>query len=193
MTPASPLWQHPMRRAARMLSPEEALAVLRRGTWGVLSLTAPNGHPYGVPLNYALWEPDPAPALPAAADKPLPPGFSLVFHCAAHGLKLDIASIAPAACFTVAPEVEINPAGLTTRYESALAFGPVSVLADARRDAALLRLGLRFSAAYPEALAHTLERSGPKTTVLLMDIQGLTGKFNGKRFRSESRRETAEE
>ena len=40
-----------------------------------------------------------------------------------------------------------------------------------------------FIAAYPEALARTLERSGPQTTALLMDIRGLTGKFNGERSR----------
>ena len=183
MSPATPPWKHPMRRAARSLSPADGRAVLRRGAWGVLSLTAPGGHPYGVPLNYALWEPDPAPELPSTADAPFPPGFSLVFHSAMYGLKLDILSAAPEACFTVAPEVEVNPAGLTTRYESALVFGSVSVLKGVRRDAALLHLGRRFSAAYPEALARTLERSGPQTTALLMDIRGLTGKFNGERSR----------
>ncbi len=183
MTPVAPPWKYPMRRSARKLSPADGLAVLRRGVWGVLSLIAPDGHPYGVPLNYALWEPDPSPALPTTADAPFPPGFSLVFHSAMHGLKLDILSAAPSACFTVAPKVEIDPAGLTTRYESALAFGPVAVLKGARRDAALLHLGLRFSAAYPEALTRTLERSGSKATALLMDIRGLTGKFNGERPR----------
>ena len=67
---------------------------IRDSAWGVLSLTAPGGHPYGVPLNYALWEPDPAPELPSTADAPFPPGFSLVFHSAMYGLKLDILSAA---------------------------------------------------------------------------------------------------
>ena len=102
---------------------------------------------------------------------------------AARSANQMLLSAAPEACFTVAPEVEVNPAGLTTRYESALVFGSVSVLKGVRRDAALLHLGRRFSAAYPEALARTLERSGPQTTALLMDIRGLTGKFNGERSR----------
>lgn len=187
MKPAMPLWEQAMRRSARRLSPAESLDVLRRGTWGVLSLIAPGGQPYGVPLNYALGEPDPAPALPAKADAPFPPGFSLVFHSAGRGLKLDMLSASPAACFTAAPVAEADPAELTTRYESVLAFGPVTRAEGPRRDAALLHLGLRFSADYPAALARTLEQSGPKTTVLLMDIRGLTGKFNGDRNRPGGR------
>lgn len=181
MTSATPLWEHPMRRAARRLSPVDSLDVLRRGTWGVLSLVSMDGQPYGVPLNYALREPSPLPELPATPEEPLPAGFSLIFHCAMQGLKLDILSASPTACFTVAPDVEINPARLTTRYESAQAFGSISLLTDERRDAALRHLALRFSAAYPEAVADKLETKTAKTAILLLDIQGLSGKFNGER------------
>ena len=181
MTSAPPLWKHPMRRAARRLSPADSLDILRRGTWGVLSLVSPGGQPYGVPLNYALWEPEPLPTLPATTDEPFPAGFSLVFHCALEGLKLDILSASPSACFTVAPDVEIDPALLTTRYQSAQAFGMVRLITDERRDAALRHLGLRFSAACPEALAAALEAKTSKPAILLLDIQGLSGKFNDKR------------
>lgn len=178
-----PLWTHAMRRSARQLAPVDALDLLRRGTWGVLSLVAPDGQPYGVPLNYALWAPEPAPALPVNTAAPFPPGFFLVFHSAGQGLKLDILAAGPDACFTVVPVAEADPAELTTRYESVLAFGPVLKAGGTRRDAALRHLGRRFSAVYPEALARTLERSGPETTVLLLDIRGLTGKRNGRRNR----------
>lgn len=176
-----------MRRAARRLSPADSLGILRRGAWGVLSLVTASGSPYGVPLNYALWEPDPMPELPAINDAPLPAGFSLIFHCAMQGLKLDILSASPAACFTVAPHAEIDPAVLTTRYESVQAFGPVKILTDEQRGAALRHLALRFSAAYPEALADKLETKTSKTAVLLLDIQGLSGKFNGERFSPRGR------
>lgn len=175
------IWNHPMRRRARRLSPADSLDLLRQGSWGVLSLAAPDGHPYGVPLHYALLEPDPAPPLPPETGSPFPSGFALVFHSADHGLKLDCLAAAPDACFTVAPTIEIHPAALTTRYESVLVFGPVAKAEGAERDAALRRLGLRFSADHPEALARTLARSGPGTTVLLLRIRGLTGKFNGER------------
>lgn len=170
-----------MRRAARRLSPADSLDILRRGTWGVLSLVSASGQPYGVPLNYALWEPNSLPELPATTEEPFPSGFSLIFHCAMQGLKLDILSASPTACFTVAPDVEINPACLTTRYESAQAFGSVRLLTDERHDTALSRLALRFSAAHPEAVADKLRTKASKTAILLLDIQGLSGKFNGER------------
>ncbi|MCH5276515.1 MAG: pyridoxamine 5'-phosphate oxidase family protein [Desulfovibrionaceae bacterium] len=181
-----------MRRAARRLSPADSLDILRRGAWGVLSLVSADGSPYGVPLNYALWEPEPLPELPATAGQSLPAGFSLIFHCAMQGLKLDILSASPMACFTVAPDVEINPAGLSTRYESVLAFGPVRFVTGERHDAALRRLGLRFSAAHPEAVAGKLRTKAARTAVLLLDIQGLSGKFNDGRFHPANNPEPAD-
>lgn len=189
------LYERPMRRAKRAFSPQACLNVLRRGEWGVLCLAAPDGQPYGVPLNYALAEPGPAARdrtkggatiskeLAESAELVAPVGYSLIFHSAREGLKVDMLTAAPQACFTVVAQAEAVPSALSTRYESVLAFGPVRRLDPGQdgHDDMLRRLGLRFSAAYPEELNRTLEKSGPRSTVWILDIQGLTGKFNPAR------------
>lgn len=43
---------HTMRRKIQQLSPEEAEAVLLRGTAGVLALTGDEAFPYAVPISY---------------------------------------------------------------------------------------------------------------------------------------------
>ena len=43
---------HAMRRARQQLDRKDCLAVLDRGTSGVLALSDPDGYPYAVPLSY---------------------------------------------------------------------------------------------------------------------------------------------
>ena len=169
------LSQYPMRRHKRELSPADSLALLRQGQWGVLSLALPDGSPYGIPLNYALWEETTAEVL-----SPMP---RLIFHCASEGLKLHILHDNPRACFTVVPFAEVRPEALSTRYQSVMAFGTVRRLSagEGEHDNALVHLGQRYSAAFPAALSATLKKSGTETTILLMDIQHLRGKFNPAR------------
>lgn len=192
----TPVYAHPMRRARRAFPWQTCLDLLRRGAWGVLSLSAPDGQPYGVPLNYALLDPGSPTSVPPdapavqtsgswadAEEGGVPPGYTLVFHSAPDGLKRDILDAAPRACFTVVLRAEVNPAALSTGYESVMAFGPVRRLdpGENGHDEALRHLGRRFCADCPEAVARTLEKSGPRTTAWLLDIRGLTGKFNPAR------------
>ena len=60
-----------MRRKNQLLPQEEAEAILRQGTSGVLSLLGDGGYPYGVPLSYVYHN------------------GKLYFHCAKAGHKLD--------------------------------------------------------------------------------------------------------
>jgi len=43
-----------MRRKDRKITETEAFSILKKGEYGILSTTSPNGDPYGVPLNYCL-------------------------------------------------------------------------------------------------------------------------------------------
>lgn len=168
-----PLYLHPLRRNARALSADDCLERIRHAEWGTLSLCDPDGRAYGAPLHHALREPE--------GGGPFASGrFSLVFHCAGEGLKLDLLDSTAEACFTIVPLAEAVPARLSTRFECVMAFGPVRRVdpGSQRHDDLLRFLGLRFSAAHPDALAATLEKSGPRATVLELDIRGLTGKFN---------------
>ena len=68
--------KHEMRRAKQRLSPEESLAILEKGSSGVLALWD-GEEPYAVPLSYVYHE------------------GKLYFHCARAGRKLEAARVCP--------------------------------------------------------------------------------------------------
>lgn len=60
-----------LRRKDRALTDEEAIALLNRAEYGVLSTVNENGKPYGVPLNFCVID------------------QYIYFHCAVEGQKID--------------------------------------------------------------------------------------------------------
>ena len=60
-----------MRRKKQALSNEENLAILMRGTSGVMAVSGDDDYPYAVPLSYVYHD------------------SKIYFHCAASGHKLD--------------------------------------------------------------------------------------------------------
>ena len=115
-----------MRRKNQELSREECLAVLDRGTSGVLAVHGEGGYPYAVPLSYAY-----------ADDK-------LWFHCARAGHKLDAIIRDPKVSFCVTDRDQVVPLEYTTYFRSVILFGRARVLEDpAEIRAALERLALR--------------------------------------------------
>lgn len=93
-----------MRRKDRMLTEEEAMDVVRKGEYGVLSTVGEDGKPYAVPLSYVLDEEKKA----------------IYFHgTAAGGQKMDNILANPAVCFTVVMNTEVLPSQFSTKYYSA--------------------------------------------------------------------------
>ena len=151
----------PLRRKDRAVSEAEAWAILQEATWGVLSTVGPDGWPYGVPLNHVVVE------------------GRLYAHAAATGHKLDNLAGEPRASYCAVAEAEVRPAALSTRYASAILFGRVRLVADkAERLRALRALGERFAPGETEALEASLTREGPRTAVLRLDPERITGKRN---------------
>ena len=68
----------PMRRSKQQLPHEEALAILREGSTGILALSGDNDYPYTVPLNYLYVE--------AVGSEAL---GKVYFHSAKTGHKID--------------------------------------------------------------------------------------------------------
>jgi nitroimidazol reductase NimA-like FMN-containing flavoprotein (pyridoxamine 5'-phosphate oxidase superfamily) len=101
-----------MNRPEKRISDAEAKAVLRAGTYGVLSVVGEDGAPYGVPLNYVYSEEERA----------------LFFHCAQAGRKLDAIRRESRVSFAVVGKAEIDAPQLTSRYESVIAEGRASVV-----------------------------------------------------------------
>lgn len=60
-----------MRKKDRAIDITEALEILNKGEYGILSIITNEGYPYGVPLNYVYID------------------NCIYFHCAIEGQKLD--------------------------------------------------------------------------------------------------------
>jgi Pyridoxamine 5'-phosphate oxidase len=80
-----------MRRKDREISEEEALHLLAKGEYGVLSTVGPDGSPYGVPLSYIYREGE------------------IYFHSAIEGRKVEHLCAGALASFCVVGATEILP------------------------------------------------------------------------------------
>lgn len=119
-----------MRRKRQQLSREESIAVLERGTAGVLAVAGTEGYPYAVPLSYVY------------ADG------KLYFHSARTGHKLDAIRQDDRVSFCVIDQDQVVPEEYTTYFRSVIAFGRARILVEeAERLAAIRLLAQRY---YPE-------------------------------------------
>lgn len=149
-----------MRRKDQVLSREECLAVLDRGTSGVLAVHGDDGYPYAVPLSYAYED------------------GKLWFHCARTGHKLDAILRDPKVTFCVVDRDQVVPLEYTTYFRSVILFGKARVLEDpAEIRTALDKLALRYapedSEAHREAI---LEKELPAVVVIEVTMEHLSGK-----------------
>lgn len=99
-----------MRRKNQLLSNEESVEILERGTSGVLALSGDNGYPYAVPISYVY------------------DNNKIYFHCAKTGHKIDAIKRCDKASFCVISQDEVVPEKYTTCYKSVIVFGKISIL-----------------------------------------------------------------
>jgi hypothetical protein len=152
---------HDMRRIDRELGEAEARAILARADHGFLATIGEDGWPYAVPLNHVL------------------DGDLLYLHCALSGHKLDNIAHEERVSYCAVASSTIIPEQVTTHYESAIAFGRASLVEDAaEKQMALELLGRRFCAAFPEQVAEEIRKDGPKTAVVRIRVERITGKVN---------------
>lgn len=101
-----------MRRKKQHLTAEQIETVIKRNTYGILSLCNKEGQPYGVPLNYVY------------ADG------SFYFHCAKDGQKTDMIDENSKASFCIVDSDTVIPETFSTDYISVIAFGEIRKIAD---------------------------------------------------------------
>ena len=149
-----------MRRKNQALSQEECLAVLDRGTSGVLAVQGDGGWPYAVPLSYAYED------------------GKLWFHCARTGHKLDAILREPRVSFCVVDRDQVVSQEYTTYFRSVILFGKARVLEDpAEIRAALEKLALRYAPEDSEAhRAAMLEKELPAVVMVEVAVEHLSGK-----------------
>ena len=148
-----------MRRKDKMKTYEEAVQILGEYTNGVLSVTGDDGYPYGVPVSYIYHD------------------GKIYFHCAGEGHKLDAIKADSRVSFTVVGADEIAPEKFTTMYKSVIAFGRASIIdTDEEKMAALNLIREKYSGNFPKEGAAYIEKFWDKTTVVVIEIEHMTGK-----------------
>lgn len=149
-----------MHNGKRQTSYDQARDILKRAGYGVLSTSCGDGLPYGVPLCYALT------------------GYSIYFHCAPEGQKLDNLMRDGRACLTVVSAARNLENRLSMAYESAMAFGLVRpVYGEDERRAAMELLCAKYAPDMPpEEREAYISDHGADTLILRMEVEYIVGK-----------------
>jgi uncharacterized protein len=147
-----------MRRKDRAVTEKEAIALLNKAEYGVLSTVTENGKPYGVPLNFCMID------------------HCIYFHCAVEGQKIDNIKQNNSVSFCVVGKTEILADKFGTKYESAIVSGEVEEVFDMNKQTALEGLLHKYSPDYFDTGIKYIEGLREKTRVFKMTINTLTGK-----------------
>ncbi len=147
-----------IRRQDRKIESKEAIDILKKGEYGVLSMSTQNNEGYGIPLNY-VYDND-----------------KIYFHCALNGSKLDYLRTNNKVSFCVIGNTQILPSKFGTLYESSIASGLISeVEGDEKRNALMLIIE-KYSNDFIEEGKEYIQRLYYKTIVLRLSIESIIGK-----------------
>ncbi|MFH1933553.1 MAG: pyridoxamine 5'-phosphate oxidase family protein [Pseudomonadota bacterium] len=147
-----------LRRKDRAITEEEAIAVLNKTEYGVLSTVTDSGNPYGVPLNFCIID------------------HCIYFHCAVEGQKIDNIKQNTSVSFCAVGNTEILPNKFGTRYESVIVSGEVEEVFDMNKQIALEGLLHKYSPEFIDKGIKYIEGLREKTRVFKITINKLTGK-----------------
>jgi nitroimidazol reductase NimA-like FMN-containing flavoprotein (pyridoxamine 5'-phosphate oxidase superfamily) len=137
----------------------KAQEILSKGSNGVLSTIGEEGCPYGVPLNYIYLD------------------NCIGFHCALQGLKLDNINFNEKVSFCAVTQSDVLGNEFDTAYESAIAFGTATVVADdsEKEDMSLSVLKI-YSADYLKAGSAHMKKHWGDTKVVKINIDHRSAK-----------------
>lgn len=147
-----------IRRADRAIPQEQAIEILQKGEYGILSTISDDGQPYGVPVSFSY------------ADD------MLYFHSAVEGHKLENLAANNRVSFCVVGKTEVLPNQFATRYESAIVFGKALELTGDEKQHGLTELLKKYSADFLEKGQLYIEASAERTRVYKIVIESLSGK-----------------
>jgi nitroimidazol reductase NimA-like FMN-containing flavoprotein (pyridoxamine 5'-phosphate oxidase superfamily) len=147
-----------LRRKDRAITEEEAIALLNKAEYGVLSTVTENGEPYGVPLNFCVID------------------HCIYFHCAVEGRKIDNIKQNKSVSFCAVGNTEILPDKFGTKYESVIVSGEVEEVFDMNKQLVLEGLLHKYSPEFIDKGIKYIEDLKEKTRVFKITINKLTGK-----------------
>jgi nitroimidazol reductase NimA-like FMN-containing flavoprotein (pyridoxamine 5'-phosphate oxidase superfamily) len=148
-----------MRRKRQVLSLEENIQVLNRGTSGVLAVSGDDDYPYAVPLSYVYHD------------------NKIFFHCAKTGHKLDAISRHEKASFCVIDQDQVVQEEYTSYFRSVIVFGKARILEDeAEKRSALAILAARYSPNHEQGRLQEIEREFKAVCMIELTIEHMSGK-----------------
>lgn len=147
-----------MRKASRQKDTAWALDVFDKAPYITVSMTRPDGTPYGLPLSLVRTDHQ-----------------TFYFHCAAEGEKLDCLRSCPivslSAVSRCTPKYEEDKNNFTEYYHSAIALGRAEIVTDdTEKIEALRQICLRY---LPHHMAHfddAIKRSLHITTIVRITL-----------------------
>lgn len=147
-----------MRKANRQKDAEWALKVFDKAPYVTMSMTRPDGTPYGLPLSLVRKD-----------------DTTFYFHCAGEGEKLDCLrqcqTVSLSAVSKCMPRYEEEKNNFTEHYHSAVAVGIASVVTDnGEKTEALRLLCERFLPDFMSHFEEAVARSLGRTTVVRIDL-----------------------
>lgn len=147
-----------MRRIKQQLTPEQCIEILRKNTYGTLSLSGEGGYPYGVPMNY-VYE-----------------NGKIFFHCAKSGHKIDAIKECDKVSFCVVDRCDVVKERLTAHYRSVIAFGRAKIPEEEKDISNAARvLGLKYNDD-SEFVEKEITRSLNALCCIEITVEHMTGK-----------------
>ena len=147
-----------MRRQDRQISESEAIEILQKGEFGVLSMCTPDSGGYGIPLNYAL------------------KNKAIYFHCALEGSKLEYLRKNNRVSFCVIGRTNVLPSQFGTMYESVIASGVATEVEGEEKHEALMLFLEKYSADYIQEGTEYMIKAFKRVKVIKLSIETITGK-----------------
>lgn len=147
-----------MRKISRHKDAGWALDVFDRAPYVTVSMTRPDGTPYGLPLSMVRRDDD-----------------TFYFHCAAEGEKLDCLRVNPIVSLSAVsrcmPKFEKEKSNFTEYYNSAIAVGKAEIVTDdAEKIEALRLLCRRFLPKHMDRFDDAIRRSLKITTIVRITL-----------------------
>ena len=148
----------PMRKASRQKDAAWALEVFDKAPYVTVSMTRPDGSPYGLPLSLVRRD-----------------ERTFYFHCADEGEKIDCIKSNPivslSAVSKCTPKYEEDKNNFTEYFHSAIALGETEFVTDIEEKTIALRLLCeRFLPKYMEHFDEATARSLDRTTIVKITL-----------------------
>ncbi len=150
-----------MLRFRQQLSEAECAAILKREKRGVLSVLGDEGYPYGMPLNHYYDETD----------------GTIYFHGGMQGHRIDALKRCDKASYCVLDGGVREGDDWFLTFRSVIVFGRLAAVEDREKTMEISRLLSRKFTDDEAYIEDEIRRSGPRTLLLALKPEHMTGKL----------------